>query len=187
MRTILVYVGIATGIFFEGEMTMISAVVAGHHGYVNISAVIVLGIIGAFTSDILYFFIGRKKGKSWLVKHPKYKKRAETIFKKLNRAPLTVFISYRFLYGFRTVAPLIIGTSIISAKKFIIYSFVSSLIWASVFALLGYYIGDMIVRKLHYIQHIEKYIIGMFVLLGIVLLFIRQRKKVSKPNSSKIT
>jgi membrane protein DedA with SNARE-associated domain len=62
MSAVLVYLGILAGIFFEGEMTMISSVIAGHKGYLNLSIVIALGITGTIASDVVYFFLGRKKG-----------------------------------------------------------------------------------------------------------------------------
>ena len=185
MSAVLVYLGILAGIFFEGEMTMISSVIVGQKGYLNLSIVIALGITGTIASDVVYFFLGKKKGRVWLTKHPKYEKKAQSIFKKLNKAPLTVFISYRFLYGFRTVAPIIIGTSKISTKKFLTLSIISTLIWATTYSLLAYYLGDLIEEELSHIQHIEKYIIGGLVLLGITLLIFRWVKKNKKNNNRK--
>lgn len=180
MHSILLYLGILLGIFFEGELTMISSVIAAHNGYLNLWVVVALGLAGTIGSDCFYFFLGKRKGQTWLDKHPKYKKKAEQIHKKLAKAPLTVFISYRFLYGFRTVAPIIIGTSKITTKKFLIFSITSTLIWAICYTVMGYYLGDVIESELTHIQHIEKYIIGFLLLAGIVIFAIRKIKKHKK-------
>jgi len=66
MHIILAYIGMFCGIFLEGEMVMISSVIAAHHGYLNFWLVIPIGIIGTYTSDCFYFFLGKKRGREWL-------------------------------------------------------------------------------------------------------------------------
>jgi membrane protein DedA with SNARE-associated domain len=180
MHNVLVYLGILLGIFFEGEMTMISAVLAVHTGYLNIYIVFTLGIIGTFGSDCFYFWFGRRKGKIWLNKRPKYKERAIRMNKKLMRSPLLVFISYRFLYGFRTVAPIIIGTSGITNNKFLFYSFVSTMIWAIIYTILGYKLGDVMASALGHIEHFEKYIIASLIFIGVLIMLFRYIRKNKK-------
>jgi len=51
MHIILIYAGIFAGIFFEGEMVMISSVIAAHHGYLKLWIVITIGLVGTFSSD----------------------------------------------------------------------------------------------------------------------------------------
>ena len=36
MHVILIYLGIFCGIFIEGEMVMITSVIAAHHGHLNL-------------------------------------------------------------------------------------------------------------------------------------------------------
>jgi membrane protein DedA with SNARE-associated domain len=177
MHIALVYLGILLGIFFEGEMTMISAVLAAHKGYLNIYLVFTLGITGTFGSDCFYFWFGRRKGQIWLNKRPKYEEKAIRMNKKLMRSPLLVFISYRFLYGFRTVAPIIIGTSGITTRKFLFYSFVSTMIWALIYTILGYKLGDIIESELGHLEHIEKYIIAFLIFVGVIILLVRRYRK----------
>jgi membrane protein DedA with SNARE-associated domain len=37
MHVILIYIGIFCGIFYEGEMVIITSVIAAHHGHLNLS------------------------------------------------------------------------------------------------------------------------------------------------------
>jgi membrane protein DedA with SNARE-associated domain len=140
MHIVFIYTGILIGIFLEGEMIMISSVIAAHHGYLNLWLVIILGIAGTYCSDCFYFFLGRKKGKEWLNKHQKFKNKVAIIDKKLQKSPVIIYIGYRFLYGFRTIAPLVIGASKTKTNIFILFSAVSTLIWASVYCSIGYYL-----------------------------------------------
>jgi len=170
----LIYIVIFLGIFLEGEMIMISSIIAAHHGHLNIWLVIVIGILGTYSSDCFYFFLGRKKGKDWLNKKPKIKNKADKINKKLERHPIVIFISYRFLYGFRTIAPLVIGTSKTKTSIFLFISAVTTLLWAITYSSIGYLFGEVIKSELGYIEHIEKYIIGFLFLIAIIFIVINR-------------
>jgi len=121
MHIVLIYLGILLGIFIEGEMIMISSVIAAHHGYLNLWLVVFLGIIGTYGSDFFYFSLGRKRGKDWLNEKQKFEIKAEIIDKKIQKYPILIFMGYRFLYGFRTIVPLVIGTSKIKTRTFIFF------------------------------------------------------------------
>lgn len=180
MHIIFVYIGILFGIFLEGEMIMISSVIAAHHGYLNIWLVVILGVLGTYCSDCFYFFLGRNKGKDWLNKKQKFKNKAGIIDKKLEKHPIIIFMSYRFLYGFRTITPLVIGASKTKTYIFLLYSAVSTLIWAITYCTIGYLFGEVIKSKLGSVEHIEKYIIGFLLLVGIIVIVINRVKKQNK-------
>jgi len=52
-----------------------------------------------------------------------------------------ILFSYRFLYGFRIVIPLMIGMSGLAPRSFLFYSIVTGLIWATVVSFVGYCTG----------------------------------------------
>jgi membrane protein DedA with SNARE-associated domain len=170
--------GIFCGIFMEGEMVMISSVIAAHHGHLNLWIVMAIGIAGTYCSDGFYFFLGRKKGKAWVYKNRKFKDKAGIIDRKLEKYPILIFLVYRFMYGFRTVTPLIIGVSKTRTGTFLTLSAISTLIWAAVYGLMGYAFGEVIKSKLKHIENVEEYIIGGLLLVAIIVFIIgRQRKK----------
>jgi membrane protein DedA with SNARE-associated domain len=181
MHIILVYIGIFLGIFFEGEMVMISSVIAAHHGYLNLWIVVIIGVVGTYVSDCFYFFLGRKRGKGWLLRNQKFKNKASIINDKLEKYPILIFIGYRFLYGFRTITPLVIGASNTKTVTFLFYSGLSTTIWAATYCTIGYMFGELIKSRLGHIEHIEKYIIGFLVLCGIVVIAVKRSKKQKEP------
>jgi membrane protein DedA with SNARE-associated domain len=163
MHIILIYIGLFLGIFVEGEMIMISSIIAAHHGYLNLWLVVIIGVLGTYSSDVFYFMLGRKKGKEWL-DH------------KIERYPILIFIIYRFLYGFRTVTPLVIGASGTKTGTFLFYCGLSTAIWAGTYCTIGYMFGALIKSKLGHIEHIEKYIIAGIVFIAIVVIVINALK-----------
>jgi membrane protein DedA with SNARE-associated domain len=177
MHIIIVYIGIFLGLFFEGEMILISAIIAAHHGYLILWLVALLGVVGTYSADCFYFFLGRKRGYVWINKNRKIKRKADIIENKIEKYPVIIFLSYRFLYGFRSITPLVIGASNIKTRTFLMYSALSTTIWASVYCTVGYLFGAVIKSELGHIEHIEKYIIGVLVLTGIFLIVIKQIKK----------
>lgn len=180
MHILFIYLGVLFGIFLEGEMVMLSSVIAAHHGYLNFWIVLSLGIVGTYSSDCFYFFLGRKKGKGWLVKNHKIGHKISIIDNKLEKYSVHIFIFYRFIYGFRSVTPVVIGASRTKTGKFLVYSAISIILWATVYSSIGYLFGEIIKSKLSYIEHIEKYIIGVFVLTGLVIIITFQIRKQKK-------
>lgn len=177
MHLIFIYLGILFGILLEGEMILLSAIIAAHHGYLKFWLVIVIGVAGTYCSDSLYFFLGRKKGKAWLDKNQKIKNKVSVINKKLENYPILVFVFYRFFYGFRAITPLVIGTSKTSTVTFLFYSGISTIIWVIFYSSIGYIFGEFIKSELGHIEHIEKYIIGFLVLISITSIIIFRIKK----------
>jgi membrane protein DedA with SNARE-associated domain len=178
MHIILIYFGMLFGIFLEGEMVMISAVIAAHHGYLDIWIVLVIGLIGTYCSDCFYFFLGRKKGRAWLNQTKKFTDKLVIVDQKLKKYPVLIFIGYRFLYGFRTIVPLTIGTGETRTSTFLFFSALSTFIWATVYCTIGYIFGTIIKAKLGHIEHMEKYIIGVLLVIGIVLFVVNRIKKI---------
>jgi membrane protein DedA with SNARE-associated domain len=177
MHLIIIYTGILIGIVLEGEMIMMSSVIAAHSGYLNLWMVIVIGFTGTLASDWFYFFMGRKKGKNWLLKKQKIKYKVEKVTQKFQKYPAVVILSYRFVYGFRSFTPVIIGSSEIKTMTFLSYSFVSTLVWCLVYSMLGYGSGEIIKSKLAHIESIELYIIGSLLLVGLVIFLLKRIRK----------
>jgi membrane protein DedA with SNARE-associated domain len=64
MHVIFIYFGILFGISLEGEMIMLSSVIAAHHGYLNFWIVLSIGIIGTYCSDFFTLHWVERKVKS---------------------------------------------------------------------------------------------------------------------------
>ncbi len=161
----------------EGEMIMISSVIAAHHNYLNLWIVVAIGLIGTYCSDLFYFNLGRTKGKAWLEKKPSWQRKAEIIDSKLKKYPILIFLIYRFMYGFRTITPFVIGTSMTKTAKFYFYSAASTILWAVTYCSIGYTFGSIIKSKLSHIEHLEKYIIGATAIIGLIFIVGRKLRK----------
>jgi membrane protein DedA with SNARE-associated domain len=142
--------------------------------------VMTIGLVGTYSADSFYFFLGRKKGREWLNKNARFRAKSAVIDSKLEKYPILIFLVYRFMYGFRTIAPLVIGASNTKTSKFLILSAMSTLIWGATYGAIGYLFGEVIKTKLGHIEHIEKYVMGILLLLGGFFFIIYRVRKTKK-------
>lgn len=134
--------GAFVGLVAPGEtFVILGGVLAGEGtiGYVQL-----LGIVWlmAFLGDLTSFYLGRKLGRAFLVEHgPRVKiteqrlVQVEAFFDKHGGKAVVIG---RFLGFIRAVAPFVIGSSGVTARRFVPYSVIGSGLWAALFVTLGY-------------------------------------------------
>ena len=84
-----------------------------------------------------------------------------------------IFI-HKYLYGIKTIVPLVIGFSKYSGKKFVLYNFFASFLWAIIIGALSYMMGDVLRRV--YEKYSNPYIfpaIGICII--VILIFVANR------------
>ena len=174
MHILFIYIGIFTGVLLEGELVMLSSVIAAHHHYLNIWVVLAMGISATLFQDLLYFNLGRHQGKKWLNRKPAWQRKFEIVDKRVKKYPVLIFLIYRFAWGFRAITPFVIGTGHVRSGTFYMFSVGTTLLWAAVYGSIGYMFGELIQSKLSHIEHIEKYVIGILAILALILILIRR-------------
>lgn len=174
MHILFIYIGVFIGVLLEGELVMLSSVIAAHHHYLNIWVVLAMGISATLSQDLLYFNLGRYQGKKWLKRKPAWQKKIEVVDKRIKKYPVLIFVTYRFAWGFRAVTPFVIGTAHIRPSTFYMFSVGTTLLWAAVYGSLGYMFGELIQSKLSHIEHMEKYVIGILAVLALIVILIRR-------------
>jgi membrane protein DedA with SNARE-associated domain len=173
------YILVLLGMYLEGEVVLITSIIAAQHGHLDLWIVLTSGAVGTFMADCTSFFLGRIKGQSWVESKRRLRPRIRIIERRLHRHPWLVFFGYRFMYGFRSVVPIVLGVTRIKTVKFLIFSAVSIVVWIAVWGALGYAFGTWILTQLRSIKHAEKFIIGALIIVAIIVL-IKRRKKSKK-------
>lgn len=157
------YIAVFLGSLIEGESIIFAAGFLAHEGYLSLSKIIIISFCGTLFADQALYFVGRHFGNSVIDKFPSLKPRAERAFQLLNRYDNIFILSFRFIYGIRIISPIIIGTSGVGVKRFIILNFIAALIWSVVSCVGAYYFADLIMDKLHLLP---KIILGVVCLGG---------------------
>lgn len=177
------YAGILIGTFLEGETILVLAGLAAHQGYLVLPWVILAAFLGSLCGDQLFFYLGRKHSQAVLSRRPGWKQKAEKVHKMMNRFQTPMILSFRFLYGLRTVAPFVIGMSPVSAKKFILLNAAGAIVWATVVASGGYLFGHALEVFIGEVKSYEIYIMGGVAIVGALIWvshFYRRRKRLAK-------
>ena len=135
------YIALSVGTFFEGETAILVASSLVHSGYFEGHYTVIFGFLGSFISDWLYFTIGRLNGKYFVEKRPKLRARLQPARDFFTTHRLQILFTYRFLYGFRILLPLMIGMSDIKVLHYLGYSILAGLFWATTVSSVGYLAG----------------------------------------------
>jgi membrane protein DedA with SNARE-associated domain len=146
------YLILFAGTVLEGETVLISAGFAAQQGYLSLPTVVLAAWLGAISGDHFFFVLGRYRGKSIFEARSSMPGRLGKVCVLLERYQSAVIVSFRFVYGFRMVAPFAIGAAGVSLGRFVTLDAISGLAWASLFGLAGYFFGaslDVFVRDSH--------------------------------------
>lgn len=173
------YLGAFIGAVLEGEILLISFIQLGRMEVLNLQLVIGSFALGTLATDWFFFLAGRKKGQQLYEGRPRLQARIAQMDQILLKRKQLLLLSYRFIYGFRIVLPILFGVSSIPIRTFAVYSVVGNIVWISTFSLLGYYAAEWITSRLEWIQSNLIFIIpGLLIVAVIVGISIRYYKRI---------
>ena len=138
------YLALLTGALLEGETIVIIAGIMAHSGYLQLPWVIGVAFCGAFCADQFFFQVGKRNGKRFLEKRPHWEPRVLKVRHFLVGYQVIAVLSYRFIYGMRTITPIVIGASDFATQRFIFLNLCSTLLWAVAVSSAGYFFGNVI-------------------------------------------
>jgi membrane protein DedA with SNARE-associated domain len=163
------YYVVFVGTLLEGETIVALAGFVAYQGHLHLGTLIPVAIIGATLGDHMFFFLGRHKGRKILQKHPEWHARTEKIHVWLERHQNLLIFGSRFLYGFRAVTPIILGTSKVSAIRFSILNIFGAVVWSLIFIFGGYVFGGAIEHFLGSVKKFEGIIVGLVIAIASII------------------
>ncbi len=180
----LSYLILFLGSLVEGESFVLTAGYLAYKQYLSFPYIVVVAFFGSWIADQSLYFVGRYYGPGLIARYPSWKPSADKAFTLLHTYKTSFIFFFRFVYGIRTISPLMIGASGISVVRFTTINVIAAVIWALVSCSAGYAIG-------YYFSHeIEAgftlaskwftYIIGIGLLLVFAILFYRNHRHNSK-------
>ena len=102
----------------------------------------------------------------------KTRKKAEYAFKLLKKHDYWLILGFRFVYGVRTVTPLIIGASGLSLKRYTALTIFSAAIWAIVISTAGFLFANALQHIIEVFHSYQIYIaVGILIVLCGIGLF----------------
>ena len=171
------YSALLIGALLEGETIVIIAGIMAHSGYLQLPWVIGVAFCGAFCADQFCFQVGRRKGQPYFEKRPQWEPRIDKVRRFLVGYQAVAVLCYRFIYGMRTITPIIIGASGFSTRRFVFLNLCSTFLWAVVVSSAGFFFGNIIEAVINDFQRYELAIMLVVAAVGGGVWFYRYRLK----------
>lgn len=159
------YVAVFLGSLIEGESVIFLAGFFAHEGYLSLPKVILVSFIGTLFADQALYHVGRHYGNHVLDKFPSLRSRADRAFRLLRRYDNIFILTFRFVYGIRTISPIIIGASGVGFKRFTLLNLIAAVIWSVGSCVIAYYFAYLILEEFHLFS---KVLLGALVGIGLI-------------------
>src|SRR3954452_8119939 len=169
------------GIPLPGEIALVTASAYAGAGDVSIVVVIVLAALSAAVGGVLGYWIGVRGGLPLLVRYGRYvgvrRHHIATAHGFFERNGAKTILFGRFIAVLRTWASVIAGAACMSFRKFVAFNTISSIVWAIVFGLLGYYFGRDLPLLERYISRASFAILVVGALALVAFLLLKRSAK----------
>ncbi len=136
------YLAVAGGAFLEGETVVIAAGALANRGLLWLPFAVLAAFVGSLANDQLWFFLGRRFGRAFIAARPKLAARTARVEAFMSRWGALYVVAFRFLYGLRTVTPVLLGASGYGVKRFLLLNATGAALWALSYVLIGWGVGS---------------------------------------------
>ncbi len=153
------------GALLEGETVILLAGVLCHRGVLPLDWTVMVAAVGAFAGDQIWFHLGHRFGPVALTYFPRLAKHADEIRPWFDQKSDWIALGSRFIYGSRTVAPLLLGMHDYPATRFALINILSASLWAVAVVAAGYLIGAGAEQLFGRIEHIEQLLLAVFLIM----------------------
>ncbi len=174
------YLAIFFGALLEGETVALVAGFFAHQGYLSLPLSILCAIAGSLVSDQTLFFIARIHGLHFLERFPRVHQRVQKYTDRARTRPIAMSgfaLLFRFFYGLRNIAPLLLGASTIPTLHFVVLNTLGAILWGSLFSCIGYLIASLLTSLIAAFSHYEVIFAILLALICSGALFWHRRNK----------
>jgi undecaprenyl-diphosphatase len=134
--------GAFVGLVAPGETAVLVGGVVAGQGQIDIVALIALVWVCAVAGDSVSFWLGRRLGRDFLIRHGGRlritEERLAQVERFLHRYGGPTILIGRFIGFVRALAPFVASASGMPYRRFIPYDLIAAGLWSAVFCLLGY-------------------------------------------------
>lgn len=162
--------GAGVGLVVPGETVMLLGGAVAGQGAIDVYILIAIAWFSAWAGDTASFFIGRRLGREFVLKHgPRVgitHERFEQVETYFGRHGGKTILVGRFISLVRALAPFVAGSSGMSYRSFVPYSVLGTGIWASAHILIGYFFSRSIDQAAKYAGR-GAFLFGTLIVVGV--------------------
>jgi len=164
----------SAGVPLPGETTLVAtALYAGATGRLHIASVVIAAAAGAIVGDNIGYWIGRRFGHPWILRHqstlhltPRRLKLGQYLF--FRHGGKVVFFG-RFVALLRALSGLLAGINGMPWKRFLFFNAAGGAAWASVFAFSAYIFGRQLTDTLRAAGLLLAVAAAVLVVIGLIV------------------
>jgi membrane protein DedA with SNARE-associated domain len=172
------------GTFLEGETVLVVGGMAAHQGLLHLPGVIGAACIGTLLGDQFFFWLGRQRGQAWVERSPVWRVRAERARRLALRGGPGFLLGFRFLYGLRSVTPLILGATGYPPGRFLVWNCLGAALWAVIVGVLGFALGQAAETVIGEFRRDSVRLLGVLLIVGACFWLIRRMWRPRRPEDS---
>lgn len=139
-------IAIVIGAALEGETVAMIGGMSAHRGLFALPAAWAAVLAGTMIADQGLYYAGRMLKDQPRILRLRATDRFQKAQRLFERHPQSFVLLFRFLYGMRTVSPLLIGTSGFPPARFAVLNLIAAMFWATLFVGVGFMFGIGIER-----------------------------------------
>jgi membrane protein DedA with SNARE-associated domain/membrane-associated phospholipid phosphatase len=175
--------GAFVGLVVPGETTMLLGGAVAGQGEVDVYLLIAIAWFAAWVGDTTSFFIGRRLGRDFVLRHGSRvgitRERFEKVEDYFSRhGGKTIFIG-RWISLVRALAPFIAGSSGMQYRAFVPFSILGTGLWASAHILIGYFFSRSVETGAEYAGKGAFLLGALIVVVGGTIFLVRRFRVVA--------
>lgn len=164
------------GVIIEGDSVLLAAGFLAHQGILDPYGVFLAAFAGSLTGDQLLYYMGRYARDSRLVRRQQSRPAFKRVLELIERHSVPFVLSFRFIYGVRTISPIAIGIAGVPPLLYTVLNVAAAAVWAALITTIGYAFGQLIEQysgRLRGIEHKLLIALAIVVVSVVVLHFAR--------------
>lgn len=158
--------------FGGGFLALAVAGVLSFSGELNIYISMAVAASANIIGDQFLFYIARNnkaQAKQMMGKYHKYVEKTENMMVKLGSFAI---ILQKYIYGIKTLIPLVIGLTTYDTKKFLFFNIIGAVLWAMVVGYLSYSLGEVIINSA---EEYKNYGIAIAIVIVLLVTFFTRK------------
>ncbi|MDR3162297.1 MAG: DedA family protein [Helicobacteraceae bacterium] len=129
-----------------GFVGLVAAGTLAAIGLLDIAVTLIVAFAGNVAGDTILFYLARTNKKEVLRYLKKHRRKIALSFKLLKRWGAWIIVGQKFVYGLKTIIPIVVGFSGYRFWRFFALNLLGAALWAAVFGFGGFLAGDFFRR-----------------------------------------
>ena len=154
--------------FGGGFLALAVAGVLSYAGELNIYITIVTAFCANFIGDQFLFFLARNNKSYAKEMMNKYKRKIALAHLMMRKYGYLVIFIQKYLYGIKTLIPLVMGLTKYNTKNFMFFNLLASILWSIVIGTISYILGEAVYT---YTDDFKTYGIAVIIVLILFMLY----------------